>query len=42
MAGRSVAITLAETDQRLVEQAVLDRDSAAALDFLLRVVKPHS
>jgi len=41
MAERKVAVTLAERDICAVEQAVIDRDRGAALDFLERVVKPQ-
>ena len=41
MPERKVAITLSERDLQVVEQAVLDRDGACALEFLAGVVKPQ-
>ena len=41
MPERKVAITLADREIQEVEQAVLDRDGASALDILTRVVRPQ-
>ena len=39
MPEQKVVISLTSADIQMVEQAVLDRDREAALDFLTRVVK---
>lgn len=41
MPERKIVITLSENDVQSVEQAVLDRDGEAALDFLIQVLKPR-
>jgi hypothetical protein len=41
VAERKVTITLGVRDARAAEQAVLDGDAEAALEFVRRVVKPQ-
>jgi hypothetical protein len=41
MPARDVVIHLGEREIQDIEQAVLDADEAAALDFLRRVLKPR-